>query len=85
MELYDLDFFADLIEKEKKEVPLNFFKRVGKEFKLSLEQFNLSLAADEQKEYGSNLQNETERKGLVTSRVGQGAYRKKKKKKKYLI
>ena len=41
-----------------------------------MEQFNLSLAADEQKEYGSNLPNETERKGLVTSRVGQGAYRK---------
>ncbi len=54
-----------------------FFKRVGAFLAVNSEMFNnFSIAAEPYSEYGIIFPNETERKGLVTSRVGQGAYRK---------
>jgi 5-methylcytosine-specific restriction enzyme A len=53
-----------------------FFKRVGAHIPLEA-QLDLSTAAEDDVLYGAiKLPNETERRGLVTSRVGQGAYRK---------
>ncbi|MBN8856736.1 MAG: HNH endonuclease, partial [Sphingobacteriales bacterium] len=40
------------------------------------EDFQELIMEDPPAEYGTQIPNETERKGLVTSRIGQGAYRK---------
>jgi 5-methylcytosine-specific restriction protein A len=54
-----------------------FFKRKGVHLTVEPYLFNLSsIAAEPQEIYEISMPNETERKGLVTSRVGQGAYRK---------
>lgn len=54
-----------------------FFKRKGAYLPVRPELFDAyPQVAEPIAEYGYKLPNETERKGLVTSRVGQGAYRK---------
>lgn len=54
-----------------------FFKRVGEAKYLIPEELQLSKTVNEPKEaYALKKPNTTERSGLVTSRVGQGAYRK---------
>lgn len=54
-----------------------FFKRKGAYVPVQPALFDApSLAADPLVEYEIKIPNETERRGLVTSRVGQGAYRK---------
>lgn len=54
-----------------------FFKRVGDSKYLIPDELNLSKSFGETKtDYRIQMPNSTERKGLVTSRVGQGAYRK---------
>jgi 5-methylcytosine-specific restriction protein A len=54
-----------------------FFKRIGAAIPNLTSLFDTpSLAAEPLVEYELKLPNETERKGLVTSRVGQGIYRK---------
>jgi len=54
-----------------------FFKRVGDSKYIIPEELNLSSKVKEPKEtYNIQKPNSTERSGLVTSRVGQGAYRK---------
>lgn len=54
-----------------------FFKRVGESKYLIPNELKLSNNARDHKEsYQIQIPNSTERKGLVTSRVGQGAYRK---------
>lgn len=77
LELLTVDFFQGQDRDGKERTAIKFFfKRVGKQLNYPSEQLNLSLAAQDQAVYGNNTPNETERKGLVTSRVGQGAYRK---------
>ena len=54
-----------------------FFKRAGAQLKIYPGQLDeTSIAAEPQKSLEIVFPNSTERKGLVTSRVGQGAYRK---------
>ncbi len=54
-----------------------FFNRKGTFMPLEARDFNHLLnEKDEMLDYKIQMPNETERKGLVTSRVGQGAYRK---------
>lgn len=77
LELIDFDFFKGLdSEGNERNAIKFFFKRVGKQLSYPLEQNLVTIAADDQREYNLNPPNETERKGLITSRVGQGAYRK---------
>lgn len=77
LELIDVDFFQGLDTQEKERTAIKFFfKRVGKQLDYPTEQLHLSLAADDKVTYHVKQPTETERKGLVTSRVGQGAYRK---------
>jgi len=77
LELLTIDFFQgpDREGKERSAIKF-FFKRAGKQLNYPIEQFIPPPAAEDQAPYGNNIPNETERKGLVTSRVGQGAYRK---------
>src|SRR5690606_28985723 len=54
-----------------------FFKRAGAYVPVEADRLRpATLAADMPPDYGFRLPNVTERQGLVTSRVGQGAYRK---------
>jgi 5-methylcytosine-specific restriction protein A len=54
-----------------------FFKKVGEtKYKIPDELSSVNQVLDPKESYGINPPNETERIGLVTSRVGQGAYRK---------
>lgn len=77
LELREFDFFLapDRDGKERTAIKF-FFQRVGK----SLEYPKPTLVSDIAADYDAVLNwkkpNETERQGLVTSRVGQGAYRK---------
>lgn len=77
LELVDFDFFQGNDREGKLRTSIKFFfKRIGAELKIPTNELNLSLVEDENKFYEIKPPNETERKGLVTSRVGQGAYRK---------
>lgn len=73
--LTEFDFFNTSDRNGNERIAIKFFfKRVGIEYEYSLKERNVE-------ESGANLENknipnETERKGLVISRVGQGAYRK---------
>ena len=76
LELIDYDFFMgpDREGKERNAIKF-FFKKKG--ITLSYrEDFQELIIEDPPAEYGTQIPNETERKGLVTSRIGQGAYRK---------
>lgn len=54
-----------------------FFKRKEAVLKIKPKELNtLATVAEPLKDYDHKMPNKTERKGLVTSRVGQGAYRK---------
>lgn len=77
LELIDFDFFKGPDSNGNERTAIKFFlKRVGKQLSYPSEQNLLTLAAEDQRDYRLNPPNETERKGLITSRVGQGAYRK---------
>lgn len=76
LELIDYDFFMgpDREGKERNAIKF-FFKKKG--ITLSYrEDFQELIIEDPPAEYGTQIPNETERKGLVTSRIGQAAYRK---------
>lgn len=76
LEIVDFDFFQGPDREGKQRTAIKFFfKRIGKELNYPLGQ-GLLKAAERKHVYEINIPNETERKGLVTSRVGQGAYRK---------
>jgi hypothetical protein len=53
-----------------------FFKRVGAHVNYPTSETATSLVSDKEHNTSLNTPNITERKGLITSRVGQGAYRK---------
>ncbi len=78
LELIDFDFFNALDREGKERIAIKFFfKRVGVEINKYQSQNDFSLLNEDEVKYvNKNVPNETERKGLVTSRIGQGAYRK---------
>jgi 5-methylcytosine-specific restriction protein A len=78
VEVIDVDYFQakDRVGNVREAIKF-FFKRKGVIISIQPKEINtLTTAADPLMEYGYKMPNKTERKGLVTSRVGQGAYRK---------
>lgn len=78
LEFYDADYFETHDTKGHHRIGIKFFfKRTGAYVPVYPNLFSESaLVNDPQVQYVISLPNETERKGLVNSRVGQGAYRK---------
>lgn len=78
MEFYDADYYETKDRTGNNRIGIGFFlKRVGVSIAVKPEQLSLiPLNTDPHKIPELNLPNVTERTGLVTSRVGQGAYRK---------
>ena len=78
MEFYDADYFETPDKNGSNRIGIRFFlKRIGVSMPVNPEQFTLHpLNQDPHKILELNLPTVTERSGLVTSRVGQGAYRK---------
>jgi len=78
VELYDVDTFETHDTAGKTRIGITFFfKRAGAYVPVEADRLRpATLAADMPPDYGFRLPNVTERQGLVTSRVGQGAYRK---------
>jgi hypothetical protein len=78
VEVFDADYFETHDTSGKQRIGIKFFfKRKGAYLAVQPEQLNiLSQVAEPLLDYSFKMPNETERKGLITSRVGQGAYRK---------
>jgi len=78
MEFYDADYSVTSDRNGNDRIGIQFFlKRIGVSIPVSPNQYSLqSLNQDPHKILELNLPTVTERSGLVTSRVGQGAYRK---------
>lgn len=78
MEFFDADYFETPDINGSNRIGIKFFlKRVGASIPVNPDQFTLlPLNQDPHKILELNLPTVTERSGLVTSRVGQGAYRK---------
>lgn len=78
MEFYDIGYFDTPDFNKNNRVGIKFFfKRKGAYIPVSPEQFEINRVSEDSPEYADILlPNKTERSGLVTSRVGQGAYRK---------
>jgi 5-methylcytosine-specific restriction protein A len=80
VEFFDCDYFEtkDTNNNLRKGIKF-FFKRVGIYLHIQPEDFEPLMVADSNEDIykpSYRIPNETERSGLVTSRVGQGAYRK---------
>ncbi len=78
LEFYDIGYFdtPDVNKTERVGIKF-FFKRKGAYIPVSPEQFEINKVNEDKPDYADILlPNITERSGLVTSRVGQGAYRK---------
>jgi 5-methylcytosine-specific restriction protein A len=78
LEFYDVDYFETKDTSGATRIGLKFFfKKKGAHLPINPILFDQPLIAEEPNPFLDISQpNETERKGLVTSRVGQGAYRK---------
>lgn len=78
MAFYDADYFETPDINGSNRIGIKFFlKRIGVSIPVNPDQFTLlPLNQDPHKILEFNLPTVTERSGLVTSRVGQGAYRK---------
>ena len=78
VEVFDADYFETQDTAGTTRIGIKFFfKRMGAYVPLQADLFPLvSPVADPTEKYDIVPPNSTERKGLVTSRVGQGAYRK---------
>jgi predicted restriction endonuclease len=78
MEFYDADYFETPDINGTNRIGIKFFlKRIGVSIPVNPDQFTLlPLNQDPHKILELNLPTVTERSGLITSRVGQGAYRK---------
>lgn len=78
VEVFDADYFETHDNSGATRIGIKFFlKKIGVYIPLQNDLFSrLSAVADPLEKYGIVPPNNTERKGLVTSRVGQGAYRK---------
>lgn len=77
LEFIDFDFFrgSDREGNDRNAIKF-FFKRVGKVLDYLRDEPVTNVVEESDEYHYRNVPNETERKGLVTSRVGQGAYRK---------
>ncbi len=78
LEFYDIGKFdtPDINKNERVGIKF-FFKRKGAYIPVTPEQFEINQVNESKPDYADILlPNKTERSGLVTSRVGQGAYRK---------
>lgn len=86
LEFIDVDYFQGTGSDGKERIALKFFfKRVGEILKYEAEfkklrsitdEFDSSIINEDEPAKENELPSITERRGLVTSRVGQGAYRK---------
>lgn len=78
LELVDFDYFQGNDREGNSRTAIKFFfKRVGKALNYPIGDFQeLFTHANDAQKFNYSPPNETERKGLVKSRVGQGAYRK---------
>jgi hypothetical protein len=78
VEVFDADYFETHDTSGTIRIGIKFFfKRIGAYIPLQADLFSqVPVAADPLEKYSIVPPNSTERKGLVTSRVGQGAYRK---------
>lgn len=77
LEFIDADYFPTHDKTGSTRTGIKFFfKRKGAYLPIEAQQIDRTEAATPMVDYGFKLPTETERKGLVTSRVGQGAYRK---------
>ncbi len=78
LELFDVDYFNTLDANGDIRIGIKFFfMRTGVTVPVSVEQFKSIYTNEPILEYGQFITpNITERSGLVTSRIGQGAYRK---------
>lgn len=78
VEFFDVDYFETHDTAGNLRTGIKFFfKRKGVYLPIKPELFDpYPQVAEPIVDYGFKLPNETERKGLITSRVGQGAYRK---------
>ena len=77
VEFFDADVFETHDTAGKLRIAIKFFfKKIGAYIPIQPDLFNPQIVEDSVPEAEIVLPNETERKGLVTSRVGQGAYRK---------
>lgn len=78
VEVFDVDYFETHDTSRNKRIGIKFFfKRKSTYLPANLELLNIvSDVAEPLVDYTFKMPNETERKGLITSRVGQGAYRK---------
>lgn len=77
VEVFDADYFETNDTAGNLRIGIKFFfKRAGAYIPVEAEQMHAyPIAAESSAIYGFKLPNITERRGLVTSRVGQGAYR----------
>lgn len=78
VEVFDFDYFETHDTSGQQRIGLKFFfLRKGAYLPIQPDLFSkLSTNAEPTYDYNFRMPNETERKGLITSRVGQGAYRK---------
>lgn len=78
VEVFDADYFETHDTSGTTRIGIKFFfKKIGGYVPLQADLFSqVSAVTDPLEKYGFVPPNSTERKGLVTSRVGQGAYRK---------
>lgn len=77
LEVIDFDFFRGPDRNGNERDAIKFFlKRVGLHLPYQTEHTPLSIASEPEQIGKRDIPSVTERKGLVTSRVGQGAYRK---------
>ena len=78
MEFYDADYFETPDKNNSLRIGIRFFlNRIGVSMPVYPSQFELSVVAENPMDIQyANKPTVTERSGLVTSRVGQGAYRK---------
>jgi hypothetical protein len=78
VEVFDADYFETHDTSGATRIGIKFFfKRIGAYVPLQADLFSQTpIFADPKEKYGIVPPNSTERKGLITSRVGQGAYRK---------
>ena len=78
LEFFDVDYFETPDINNNKRVGIKFFfKRKGTYLPVHVDQFQSDYVSESESAYENIIMpNQTERSGLVTSRVGQGAYRK---------
>ncbi len=77
LEFYEADYFETHDREGNWRIGIKFFfKRAGVSLQIQPEQLDYDFVSDPVIDLDSLKPNNTERSGLVTSRVGQGAYRK---------